>query len=60
MSCKTSCFSSRCSFYTYDAKFFILDNFVNYAYGPNINIFIGTPKYIENNLNKIEQIKIML
>ena len=32
---------------------FILDNFVNYAYGPNINIFIGTPKEIENNLNKI-------
>ena len=32
---------------------FILDNFVNYAYGPNINIFIGTPKEIENNLNKV-------
>ena len=32
---------------------FIVDNYTNYAYSQNTNIFIGTPTEIENSLNKI-------
>ena len=32
---------------------FLLDNFSNFSYNSNTNIFIGTPHEIEDNLNKI-------